>query len=329
MKSAETTAVKRGVVNKDLLGNFLRDYGTLFALVLIVIFFAAAKPHVFPTLSNFRNVLGQIAILAVIATTQTFVMVAGDFDISVGSLGSLVGVSVGVLIVNAGLGVVPAMLLGLAIGAAAGFMNGLFCAVIGLTPMVATLATMTAFEGLSLIVAKGTTIVGFPTSFSYLGNTGKVGPIPILVIIGILVMVLGWAIMTRTAVGRRWYAIGGNRDASFLSGIRVKRLRLLAFTASGIGAALIGILITSRLASAQPLQAESYLMPSLATVFLGMTCFKRGQPNIPGTLVGVLILGILSNGLDIMEVNSYIIEVVTGGVMLFAITFSQLAKRRA
>ena len=151
----------------------------------------------------------------------------------------------------------------------------------------------------------------------------------LIVVIAAVVLFLGWFAMTRMSVGRRWYAIGGNRDAAFLSGVRVMRLRVLAFTISGLGAALMGILIASRVAAAHPTQAEAYLMPSIATVFLGMTAFKRGQANIPGTIVGVLILGVLQNGLDITHVNSYVVEIVTGAVMLFAITFSQLAKKRA
>jgi len=328
MKSAETTTVKRGVVNKEAIGDFFRVYGTLFALVLVVIFFAAVKPRVFPTWTNTRNILQQVSILGVIATTQTIVMCLNDFDVSVGTLGSLVGVTVGALM-NLGWAPPLAMLIGLAVGATAGFTNGFFVAIAGLSPFVATLATMTAFEGVSFLVAHGTTLFGFPTSFQFLGSTGHIGPIPLIVVIAAVVLFLGWFAMTRMSVGRRWYAIGGNRDAAFLSGVRVMRLRVLAFTISGLGAALMGILIASRVAAAHPTQAEAYLMPSIATVFLGMTAFKRGQANIPGTIVGVLILGVLQNGLDITHVNSYVVEIVTGAVMLFAITFSQLAKKRA
>jgi len=316
------------VPKKDFVGSLLSEYATLLVLILVVLAFVALRPDVFPTYVNLRNILQQVSILAVIATTQTFVLSVGDIDISVGALGSLIGVSTTTLMLQ-GVPVPVAILVGLVMGAAAGAMNGTFVAILGLAPMVATLGAMTAFQGASMLVAHGRTVYGFPESFSVLGNTGRVGPVPLLVIIGLAVLVLGWFVLTRTAVGRHWHAIGGNREASFLSGVRVKRLRMLAYVVSGLGAALMGILIASRIASANPTQAVPYLLPSLATVFIGMTAFQRGQANIPGTFVGVLILGVIANGLGITNVNTYVVQVVTGAVMLGAITFSQLVRKKA
>jgi ribose transport system permease protein len=308
-------------------GHILRKYGTVLALVGICVFFAAIRPGIFPTVTNIRNILEQVSILAVVATTQTVVMVVGDFDLSVGTVGSFAGVAAGFLMLHH-FGVVPAIILGLLCGAAAGTFNGFLVSYLGLSAFVTTLATLTAFEGASLLWAKGTTLFGFSESFINIAKS-RLGPIQLLLIIAIVVLLAGWLVLTRTTLGRRWYAIGGNREAAFLSGVRVKRLRLLAFTVSGLGAAAAGILLATKLASAHPTAAEPQMLTSIAAVFLGMTCFKDGQANIPGTLVGLLILGVLSNGLNITHVNSYIVEIITGGVMVFAILLSQLAKRRA
>jgi len=134
-------------------------------------------------------------------------------------------------------------------------------------------------------------------------------------------------VLTQTTVGRYWYAVGANPQAAFLAGIGVRRLRLLAFVASGLGAALAGIVLTSRLASAHPLAGEPFMLTSIAAVFLGMTMFREGQPNLPGTMVGVLVLGVLSNGLNILRVNTYLQEVLTGVIIVVAVLASMLTRR--
>jgi ribose transport system permease protein len=324
MKEATVPVRKRRGVT---FGYVIRKYGTVLALAAICLFFIGVKPDIFPTATNIKNILEQVSILAVVATTQTMVMVVGDFDLSVGTVGSFAGVATGYMMLH-GFGIPEAIVLGLVIGAVAGTLNGFLVSYLGLSAFVTTLATLTAFEGASLLWAKGTTLFGFSETFMQIAKQ-KFGPIQLLVIIAIVVLLIGWLVLTRTTFGRRWYAIGGNREAAFLSGVRVKRLRLLAFTVSGLGAAAAGILLSSKLASAHPTAAEPQMLTSIAAVFLGMTCFKDGQANIPGTLIGLLILGVLQNGLNITHVNSYIVEIITGGVMVFAILLSQLARRRA
>jgi ribose transport system permease protein len=148
------------------------------------------------------------------------------------------------------------------------------------------------------------------------------------VIISIAIVAIGYVVMERTTIGRRWYSLGGNREASFLSGISVRKLRFWAFVVSGAGCGLAGILLVGRVASAHPTAGAPYLMNSLAAGFLGMTAFRNGQANIAGTFVGVLILGVLSNGLDITNVNSYVKNIVIGVVIIAAVLAAALARKK-
>lgn len=303
----------------------LANYGTLLGFLLVVGFFSATRPQAFLNPLNLRNILEQVSILAIMAATMTIVMVVGDFDLSVGSLASLSGVLTANFLLK-GTPVEVAILLGLALGAIAGGLNGLLVSHLGLSAFVGTLATMTAFRGLALWYTDGATLFGLPDRFLSIGQ-GAIGTLPVPILIMLAVMAAGWITLTQTTLGRRWYAVGGNPEAAFLSGINVQKLRLGAFVLSGLGASLAGIVLTSRLASAHPLAGEPFMLTSIAAVFLGMTMFREGQPNIPGSLIGVLILGVLSNGLNILQVNTYIQDVLTGGIIVIAVLTSRLARR--
>ncbi|MCM8747600.1 ABC transporter permease [Thermomicrobiaceae bacterium CFH 74404] len=303
----------------------LRGYGALLGFALIVAFFSLLRPSVFLSPVNLRNILEQVAILAIVSATMTMVMAVGDFDLSVGALASLTGVVVASLLLD-GWGTGPAVATGLVLGACAGALNGLLVTYFGLSAFVATLATMTAFRGLALWFTDGSTLFNLPSLFLVLGQ-GNIGSLPVPVLLAAFVAQASWIVLTQTTVGRYWYAVGANPQAAFLAGISVRRLRLLAFVASGLGAALAGIVLTSRLASAHPLAGEPFMLTSIAAVFLGMTMFREGQPNLPGTMVGVLVLGVLSNGLNILRVNTYLQEVLTGVIIVVAVLASMLTRR--
>lgn len=304
---------------------FVRSYGTVLALVVICAIFAVTKPNIFLTATNVRNIFVAVAILSIVATMQTLVMVLGDFDLSVGTLMSLVSVVVGKALL-ANIGIVPSILVGIALGAFVGVVNGFLISYLRLSAFVATLATMTSLSGAAFLASSGTTVFGLPTGFNKIGS-GFLGPIPIPVIFMIVVLAVAYLVMARTTIGRRWYAVGGNREASFLSGLRVKYLRFMVFVISGAGAGLAGVLLAGRLASGHPQAGDTFMLQSLAAAFLGMTAFKDGQANIPGTIVGVFILGVLNNGLDINGVSSYTKTVVTGLVIIVAVVLSSLARK--
>jgi len=309
------------------MSSWLRTYGTLAGFALMVAFFAWQRPATFLTINNVRNITEQVAILAMVAMTMTVVIVVGDFDLSVGALASLSGVVVADMLIQ-GMGLWPSLGIALGVGMLAGALNGLLVAYAGLSAFVATLATMTAYRGLSLWYTDGATFFsGIDEAFRPLGQ-GSTGGVPNSVWMMLAVMIVVWFILEQTTLGRRFYAIGGNAEASFLAGIPVRRLRFVAFVCSGLGAALAGIVLTSRLFSAHPTAGEPLMLNSIAAVFLGMTMFREGEAHVPGTLFGVLILGVLSNGLNILQVNSYIQNVLTGLIIVLAVLVSGLARRR-
>lgn len=308
------------------MAGWLRTYGTFFGFVALVAIFALLRPTIFLSLNNLRNIAEQVAILAVVAAGMTVVMVAGDFDLSVGTLASLCGVVVADLLIG-GYGLTVSLLTTLAVGAVAGLLNGLLVAYAGLSAFVATLATMTAYRGLSLWYTGGTTLFsGLDERFRPIGQGATAG-IPNAVLIMVTLLLIVWFMLEQTTFGRRLYAIGGNPEASFLAGIHVRRLRLIAFVLSGLSAALAGIVLTSRLFSAHPTAGEPFMLTSIAAVFLGMTMFREGEAHIPGTLFGVLLLGVLSNGLNILQVNSYLQNVLTGVIIILAVLVSGLTRR--
>lgn len=303
----------------------LASFGTLIGLVGLIALFAILKPQAFLTPLNFSNILEQLAILAMIAAVQTVVMVVGDFDLSVGALASLTGVLTAQLLV-AGLHPALAVAAGLAAGLLAGALNGFLVAYLGLSAFIATLATMTSFTGLALLISEGTTVFGLPDAFVWLGQ-GKLGPVPVPVVVAILLALTVWFLLSRTVLGRQWYAVGGGPEAARLTGVNVKLVRFSAFLVSGAGAALAGIVLTARLASAHPNAADPFMLSSIAAVFLGITLSRAGTPSIGGTVVGLGIVGVLGNGLNILQVNSYVQQVLTGVIIVLAVSLSRINKR--
>ncbi len=321
-----TTETATRTPRQRLIPARLASYGTLIGLLGLIALFAALKPQVFFTPLNFTNILEQLAILAMIAAVQTVVMVVGDFDLSVGSLASLTGVITAQLLIG-GVDPIVAATIGLVAGLIGGAINGFLVAFLGLSAFIATLATMTSFSGLALLLSNGTTIFGLPEAFVWLGQ-GRVGPIPVPVIIAVALALIVWFVLSKTVIGRSWYAVGGNAEAARLSGVKTRYVRFTAFLVSGAGAALAGIVLTARLASAHPSAADPFMLSSIAAVFLGITLSRAGQPTIGGTAVGLGIVGVLSNGLNIMQVNSYVQQILTGLIIVLAVSLSRLSAKR-
>ncbi|MEV1129251.1 ABC transporter permease [Agromyces sp. NPDC049794] len=307
------------------MGQTLLASGTVMALVVLIIFFFAMRPDVFLGFTNVRNILYQVAILAIISGAQTIVMVVGDFDLSVAATSALAGAVASSMMLG-GTPVPVAILVGLAVGLLVGLVNGVLVAYLNLSAFVATLATLTSVTGLAFLVTEGTTLFKMPAEFNNLGQ-GRFLQIPLPVFIATAISLILWALLRYTTLGRRWYATGGNAEVSRLSGVNVRLARLLAFTVAGLVSAIGGILLAARLGSASAVQGEDNLLFSVAAVFLGMTVVRSGAANIVGTLVGVAIIGVMSNGLNILGVNSYVQQVVTGLIIIAAVTLSSLKTR--
>ncbi len=312
----------------------LRRYGTVLGVVAVVALFWILLPDTFMTARNWLNISQQMSMLAVVAFTMTAVMAMGDFDLSVGSMASLAGIVAAITFMATG-STLAGVLAALAAGLAGGLVNGLLVSYIGILPFVATLGTMTVYGGLAFFLCGGKTIFGnaIPADFSGFARGGLAlggwGPaIPHLTLVAAAVFGAVWLLLEQTVHGRRLYAIGGNSEAARLAGVRVQRLRFLAFGFTGMGAAVAGLMYASRVASANPTQGAGLMLDAIAAVFLGMTMSEEGDPRVTFTLAGVLILGVLGNGLTQLNVDSYVREMLIGAIILIAVAAGSLGKSR-
>ncbi|MGV8854722.1 MAG: ABC transporter permease [Devosia sp.] len=314
----------------------LRRYGTLIGFAAILIFFWTSLPETFMTARNWLNISQQMSMLIVVAAGMTIVMVMGDFDLSVGSMASLAGIVVAILF-TWDYPIWAAVSLALLVGLAGGAINGLLISVIGILPFVATLATLTMLSGAAFVASGGKTISGkvIPETFGNfarggisLGDGGGVAiMLPNLTIVALAVVAAVWVLLEQTTFGRRLYAIGGNIEAAHLSGVAVRKLKLIAFALTGGTAALAGIMYASRVASANPTQGSGLMLNAIAAVFLGSTLSEHGEPRLFYTIIGVLVLGVLDNGLTQMSVDSYVRQILVGGIIILAVSTSSYARR--
>ena len=310
-----------------------RRYATLIGFAAILLFFAASLPSTFLTARNMLNISQQVSMLAVVAFAMTVVMAVGDFDLSVGSMASLSGIVAATLFV-AGWPVPAGVAAALGVGLLGGLFNGLLVAALGILPFVATLGTLTMFSGLAFYVSDGRTIFGsdIPDGFGAFARGGvEIGVVrlPSLSLLALAIMALLWFLLEHTSYGRRLYAIGGNPEAARLAGVRVRVLRTSAFAITGFGAAVAGLMVASRVASANPTQGAGLMLDAIAAVFLGMTMSEEAEPRVLATLVGVLILAVLDNGLTQMAVDSYVREILVGAIILAAVALARIGLVRS
>ena len=316
---------------------FIRNYGTLACFGLLVLLFWALLPGTFMTGRNLMNVSQQVSMLAVTAFAMTIVMAMGDYDLSVGSMASLGGIVAAVTFRETDIAAL-ALVAALGAGVIGGALNGVLVSYLGILPFVATLGTLTVFSGLAFLLAGGKTIFGsdIPASFGAFARGGipvwqsgeTVIAIPNLTIVAALALLAAWFILQKTVFGRHLHAMGGSSEAARLAGIDVKRTRLIAFALSGLGAAVAGLMYTARVASANPTQGSGLMLDAIAAVFLGMTMSRHGEPRVLNTLAGVLFLGVLSNGLTQLSVDSYVRDILVGTIIIAAVAASGLEKLR-
>lgn len=290
--------------------------GSLAGLVLIFIALSLVSSD-FLTISNMFNVLRQISINALIAFGMTFVILTGGIDLSVGSIFALSSALAAGMMAS-GTDPFLAVMLGLAAGAVMGAANGLLIAKGKVAPFIATLATMTVFRGLTLVYTEGKPITGLPESFSLFGK-GFFLEIPMPIIWMLIAFVILYIILKHSTFGRHVYAVGSNEEATRLSGINTSKVKIMVYSISGLLAALSGIILTSRLNSAQATAGMSYELDAIAAVVLGGTSLSGGKGWIVGTLIGAMIIGVLDNGLNLLNVSSFYQQVVKGGVILIAV----------
>jgi len=328
MPSRAPWARPRNICNRLLQGvPKLRRYGIIISLLLVFAVFSLLRPGIFPTAGNLISILKQISLLGILSAGLTVCLVLGDFDLSVAAVATWSGVMVAALLPQ--MSMWAAIPLVVSMGVGIGLVNGVFSAVIGISPFIVTLATQTMLRGLTLWYTGGYSLYsGIPRAFVQIGRGTALG-IPYLVYIMLFVYIIIFVAANRMSFGKRLYAVGGNPTASRYSGIRVIRIHLIAFVISGVLASLTGVLLASRLSSGQPRAGEGLLLSAFAACFLGATAFQEGRFNILGTFVGVLFIGIVNNGLVILGVPFYLQYVIQGAILIVAIAASGLVRSLA
>ena len=298
---------------------FLGKYGTIIILGAMIVCFSILLPA-FRSSQNLLNVLGQTAILSIFAAGMTCCLKMGDFDLSIGATATITSIVVANLLVS-GYGIPLAIIAGLLAGAAVGVLNGILVAYVGLNALVCTLASGSVVAGLALGITQGVSIWDLPVAFEFIGR-GELFGIPNRFIIMILLLIVLWFFHAYTPTGRRMEAIGGNAEASKLSGINVDRNRFLGFLLSAVCAAIAGIVLSSAVMSANATMGMPYMLDAFGACFIGASTVRIGQFHIWGTFVGVLIVVVAINGLIIMMVPGYLTEMIRGMILLLAIFMS-------
>ncbi|MGW0546150.1 ABC transporter permease/substrate-binding protein [Streptomyces altiplanensis] len=322
--ATDTLKSNTGASAASTVRRVLLDNGALSALVVLVAAMSLLSGD-FLTTQNLLNVGVQAAVTAILAFGVTFVIVSAGIDLSVGSVAALSATVLAWTATSEGVPVWIAVILAVATGIACGLVNGALVSYGKLPPFIATLAMLSIGRGLSLVISQGSPIA-FPESVSVLGDTlGGRLPVPVLVmaVMGLVTaLVLG-----RTYIGRSMYAIGGNEEAARLSGLRVKRQKLVIYALSGLFAAVAGIVLASRLVSAQPQAAQGYELDAIAAVVIGGASLAGGVGKASGTLIGALILAVLRNGLNLLSVSAFWQQVVIGVVIALAVLLDTLRRR--
>nr|WP_257881505.1 ribose ABC transporter permease [Streptococcus pneumoniae] len=298
---------------------YMSELTTVIALIILMAVITIINSN-FLTANNLLNLLLQVTSNALIAFGMTFVILTGGIDLSVGSILALSSALTAGLL-GSGMPVTLAILISLILGCILGMMNGLLISYGKLAPFIVTLATMTIFRGATLVYTNGNPITkGLSDTFlfQFLGQGYIVG-IPFPVIIMFIVFIVLYVLLHKTAFGKSVYAIGGNEKAAYISGVKLNKVKIIIYSISGIMASISGLIITSRLSSAQPTAGASYEMDAIAAVVLGGTSLSGGKGRILGTLIGALIIGVLNNGLNIIGVSAFWQQVVKGVVILIAV----------
>ena len=300
------------------MGASLKKMGPLFGLVLLSIGLSIASPN-FLTPSNLFSVLRQVSYSGLIAFGMTFIILIGGIDLSVGAILALVGIVTASLI-QAGMDPILASCIGLLLGAACGAINGLLVSFGRIAPFIATLATMILFRGIAQEYSQSKPIsINANGFFNEIGSGYLFDTIPVPVVLMLLVYFMLWFVLKKTRFGRHVYALGGSEDVARISGLKVRSLKLWVYTLSGLMSGLAALVVTSRLSSASPNAGAMYELDAIAAVVLGGTSLSGGRGWIFGTLVGVVLLGILSNGLNLLNVSSNYQLIIKGVVILFAV----------
>lgn len=302
-----------------------REGGIFVALIVICAMLSIGTPK-FLTSYNIGIVIRQVSFVAIVAMGQTMVLLTGGIDLSVGSVAGLCSVVGAIAMSKAPFDPYIACLLAMGLGLVIGAISGFFIAYVKMNAFIVTLGMGEICAGTNLVITRGYPVLGIPEKFNFLGQ-GMIGPIPIPVVIMLLLMLLFTYLLTSTPYGRNVYAIGGNRNAARLVGIQVARVQMSVYAISGVLAAFAGMIFVSRVNAGQPTVGPSWLMPSITAAIISGTTLSGGEGTIIGAIIGAVFMGVLSNGIVLMDISAYWERVIIGSVVIIAVLLDVLRKR--
>jgi ribose transport system permease protein len=303
----------------------LRDAGTLFGLVAIALVFSVLAPG-FLTPHNLINILQQSSINACVAIGMTLVIISGGIDLSVGPTAALSAVLTAMLLTS-GVPVPIALLAGLAIGLACGFVNGALISYAGLQPFIVTLGTLSLYRALALIFTGGNPVLGLPNGFRHVLNA-DIGTVPVpVIIVGILALIV-WLLLRKAPIGEYILAVGGNEEAARVAGVPIARTKITTYMLSGALAFIAGIILIGRLGAAEPVLGNLWELDAIAASAIGGASLMGGKGSIVGTLLGALVLGVMRNGLTLMDVQAFYQLLATGIIIIAAMLVDRFTRGR-
>lgn len=312
----------------DKVKGFMKQYFVLVILLLLIILFGCLQPDSFLTMSNLFTIVRQSSIMGIATVGLLFVMIAGGIDLSLSSVISLESVLAAVLLTKGGMGLIPAYLLGLTVTTLIGLVTGMIIVKTNIFPMIGTLALQIILQGVAYLICGGMPVSGLPQEAKTVGQ-GYVGAIPLPVIIFIVVIAIAAVILNRTYIGRHFYATGSNEEAARLSGINTGRLKVATYAIGGFLSGLAGLIMLARISSGQPTAGKNMEMDCLTAAVIGGVSLTGGEGRISTAVCGVLIIGVLTNGMTIMNVSEYYQLIIRGCIFLGAVCLDGIQKQLA
>lgn len=317
-----------GKINKNYtFASFWQKFGTISIMMLLLVILMIAKPKAIFSISSIPQILRQSAVNILLALGEFFAILLGYIDLSVSATCGLTGMIAAIGMAHWGMPWIAACIMGVLVGTLIGAINGLLINKTGLHPFIITLGTQTIYFGLMLVVSNSASVYGFPSGFSSFMNGTVANILPISAIIAFVAAGLLWFLTTKTTLGRNLYALGGNREAAWYSGINVHRHQMIVYMISGTCAGLAGIVLTGRLNAAAPTAASGYETYAIAAAIIGGTSFFGGVGKIPGVVAGGLIIGIINYGMTVLMIDSSLQKVVMGALIIIAVTLDHFVTK--
>lgn len=310
--------------HKKNIANYFLDYGIVIVLLLLFIFFSIISDRFLST-STFFTIMKQVSVTGIISVGMTFVMLTGGIDLSVGAIAGVTSVLAATAMVG-NIPIFPALLLALLLAAICGLFNGFCVTYLSMPPLIATLGVMTSLRGAAYLISNGVPVYGFDKAVKSFAQ-GSLGVIPYPVILMLAVFLAGAFVLSKTRTGRYIYGVGGNEEASRLSGVKVTKIKFLVYVISGILSGIAGLVLLSRTNSGQPSAGTGYEMDAITAVVLGGVSINGGKGNIWLVIVGVIIMGTLSTGMVMNNINDYVQQVIKGLVLIGAVAFARFSQK--